>query len=101
MTLFDFGIMQNSHPLFRMRISFSTACAWLEQLLLSSGRQVPPEWTVADLVIAVTGSPEGAPVISRYDGLDLLVNGENALLYEQVCEFINFLLGHGVYAGVC
>lgn len=53
-----------------------------------SGRQLPPELTVNDLVIAVTESPKEAPVLSQYDCLDLLINGDKALIRDQVYRYI-------------
>lgn len=89
--------MRNLHRLVGRRIPFATVCSHLQQLLDRCGQQVPPEWTVADLVVAVTGSPRGFPEISNYDSLDLFVSEQNALLYLQVNEFIHFLNGTGPY----
>ena len=76
--------------------SFAGACAQLEELVVGSGRQVPPEWSMADLVIAVTHTSAQAPRISQYDSLDLLINGSNALICEQVCRHIDLLGGCGL-----
>ena len=74
--------------------SFTEVCSVLNRLLADSDRQVPPGWSMADLVVAVTHTSAQSPLISQYDSLDLLINGDGALIYEQVCRHIDLLGGH-------
>lgn len=86
-----FSTMQKAG--FRLHVPFETACSQLRELIENSGRRVPTELTVNDLIVAVTNCPREAPALSHYDSLDLLINGNNSLIYEQVCRHIDLLGG--------
>jgi hypothetical protein len=89
--------MKRGLPRVEFPISFTEASAQLENLIRSCGKEVPPGWTVSDLVNEVTESPVEAPAIGRYDVFDMALNGTNSEICLKTCEFIDFLLGQGVY----
>ncbi|RYQ84087.1 hypothetical protein Ahy_B10g102991 [Arachis hypogaea] len=59
-----------------------------------SGRQLPPEWTMPDLVRAVIGDDRIAlcmPGFLTNDYYDVMLHGQNAWLCEQILNFIDLI----------
>ena len=63
-----------------------------EELVLLSNRQVPPEWTMADLIRAVMGN-DGIriPDHLRETFYDISIRGDTSWLFEEIINFIDFI----------
>ena len=57
-----------------------------------SGRQLPPEWTMPDLVRAViSGDRIDSPGFLTNDYYDVMLHGQNAWLCEQIFAFLDLI----------
>lgn len=57
-----------------------------------SGRQLPPEWTMPDLVRAVISDDRiDSPGFLTNDYYDVMLHGQNAWLCEQIFDFIDLM----------
>lgn len=62
------------------------------QWVRRSGRQLPPEWTMPDLVRAVIGDDQiDSPGFLANDYYDVMLHGQNAWLCEQILNFIDLI----------
>lgn len=56
---------------------------------LQSGRELPPEWTMADLVRAVISDERIDIITDHY--LDVMLNGQNSWLCGEVLQFLDLI----------
>lgn len=56
------------------------------------GRQLPPEWTMPDLVRAVISDDRiDSPGFLTNDYYDVMLHGQNAWLYEHIFAFLDLI----------
>ncbi|RDY14283.1 hypothetical protein CR513_00700, partial [Mucuna pruriens] len=71
---------------------FNQICDKCEDLVLLSNRQVPPEWTMPDLVRAVISDDRiDSPGFLTNDYYDVMLHGQNAWLCEQIFHFLDLI----------
>ena len=71
---------------------FNKICEKCEDLVLLSNRQVPPEWTMPDLVRAVISDDRiDSPGFLTSYYYDLMLHGQNAWLCEQILNFLDLI----------
>lgn len=61
---------------------------WVER----SGRQLPPEWSMPDLVRAVISDDRiDSPGFITFDYYDIMLHGQDAWLCEQILAFLDLI----------
>lgn len=71
---------------------FNQICEKCEDLILLSNRQVPPEWTMPDLVRAVISDDRiDSPGFLTNDYYDVMLHGQNAWLCEGLFHFLDLI----------
>jgi len=67
-------------------------CSKCEEQILLSNRQVPPEWTMPDLVRAVISDDRiDSPGFLTNDYYDVMLHGPNAWLCEDLFHFLDLI----------
>lgn len=71
---------------------FFKICAEYCRCVHEAGRQLPPEWTMPDLVRAVIGDDRiDSPGFLTNDYYDVMLHGQNAWFCEQIFNFIDLI----------
>jgi len=71
---------------------FDRICDEYAECVLKAGKQLPPEWTMPDLVRTVVGEePTSIPGFLTHSYYDLMLHGSNSWLCQELFEFIDLI----------
>ena len=71
---------------------FDRICDEYAECVLKAGKQLPPEWTMPDLVRTVVGEePTSMPGFLTHSYYDLMLHGSNSWLCQELFEFLDLI----------
>ncbi|CDP17406.1 unnamed protein product [Coffea canephora] len=71
---------------------FDRICDEYAECVLKAGKQLPPEWTMPDLVRTVVGEePTSIPGFLTHSYYDLMLHGSNSWLCQELFEFLDLI----------